>query len=170
MINYLSKLSARLSEIAEPLRELSKDKVPFNWGLEYQSAFTQMKKEIGSAPILVYYNPKKQRVLQSDASIKGLGAGLLQDEKPVYFASKTLSNVQKGYVAIEIESLAVAWAMEKIHHFLYASHFILRLTKCLLKQFCQKVSTKQDPDCKEFGSEHFPSILQCDIYQDCQTS
>ena len=42
MINYLSKFPARLPEIAEPIRELAKDKVPFNWGPEHQSAFTQM--------------------------------------------------------------------------------------------------------------------------------
>ena len=74
-----------------------------------------MKKEIAIAPILVNYNPRKQTVLQTDASIKGLGACLLQDEKPVYFASKALTEAQKGYVAIEIESLAVTWAMEKFH-------------------------------------------------------
>ena len=49
MINYLSRLFLRLSELAEPIRELSKDKVPFNWGPEHQQAFTQMKKEIASA-------------------------------------------------------------------------------------------------------------------------
>ena len=32
MINYLSKFSARLSELSEPIRELSKERVPFNWG------------------------------------------------------------------------------------------------------------------------------------------
>ena len=71
MVNYLSKFSARLSEIAEPIRELAKDKIPFNRGPEHQSSFTQMKAEITSAPILAYYNPKKQTVLQTDASIKG---------------------------------------------------------------------------------------------------
>ena len=30
MINYFSKLLPRLSELAEPIRELSKDKVPFS--------------------------------------------------------------------------------------------------------------------------------------------
>ena len=39
MVNYLSKLSAHLSELAEPIRELSKEKVPFNWGLEHDDAF-----------------------------------------------------------------------------------------------------------------------------------
>ena len=63
MINYLSKFSARLSEIPDPIRELAKDKVPFNRSPEHQSAFKQMKKEIASAPILAYYNPKKQTIL-----------------------------------------------------------------------------------------------------------
>ena len=114
-----------MSELAELIRDLCKDKVPFNWGPEHQDAFKQIKCEIVRAPILAYYNPKKEAVLQTDASVKGLGACLLQDQKPVYFASKALTETQYRYVAIEIESLAVAWAMEKFHHFLYTSHFIL---------------------------------------------
>ena len=91
MINYLSKFSARLSELALPIRELSKDKVAFNWGPEHQEAFKLVKNEIITTPILAYYDPKKTTVLQTDASINGLGACLLQDEKPVYFASKALT-------------------------------------------------------------------------------
>ena len=78
----------------EPIRELSKDKVPFNWGPEHQAAFKQMKMEIVRAPILAYYNLKKETILQTNASIKGLGACLLQDQKPVYFASKALTETQ----------------------------------------------------------------------------
>ena len=63
MINYLSKYSTRLSEIVDPIQELAKDKVPFTWVPEHQSAFTEMKQEIICAPILAYYNPKKQTVL-----------------------------------------------------------------------------------------------------------
>ena len=126
MINYLSTFSPTLSELAELIRELSKEKVPFSWGPEHQTAFTEMKKEISSNPELAYYNTKKQTVLQTDASIKYLGACLLQEEKPVYFASKALTEAQKGYVAIKIESLAGALAMEKFHHFFNASHFIFK--------------------------------------------
>ena len=79
MVNYLSKFSARLSELTEPIRDLCNEKVPFNWGPEHDSAFQLIKKEIAAAPILAYYNPKKPTVLQTDASCKGLGACLLQN-------------------------------------------------------------------------------------------
>ena len=118
MVNYLSKFSAQLSELAEPIWELSKEKVPFNWGPEHDEAFHLIKKEIMAAPILAYYNPNKPMILQTDASCKGLGACLLQNEKPVYFASKALTEMQKGYMVIELESLVVAWAMEKVPPFL----------------------------------------------------
>ena len=61
-----------------------------------------------------------------------------QDQNPVYFVSKVLTETQRGYVAIEIESLAVAWAMEKFHHFLYASHFILETDQKPLEAILSK--------------------------------
>ena len=96
MINYLSKFSVRLSELVEQIRELSKEKVFFNWGSEHQDAFTMVKNGIANALVLPYYNPKKQTVLLTVASIKGLGACFLQEELPVYFASKALTEAQKG--------------------------------------------------------------------------
>ena len=123
MLNYLSKFSPRLTEIAEPIRELAKEKVPFNWGPEHEESFAMLKREISKAPVIAYYHPQKETVLQTDASIKGLGACLLQEEKPVYFASKALMETQRGYVMIKIESLAVVWAVKKFHHFLYGCHF-----------------------------------------------
>ena len=77
-------------------------------------------------------------VLQTDARIKGLGTCLLKEDWPVYFASKALTEAQKEYIAIELESLAVAWAMEKFHHFLYASHFILETNQKPLESILSK--------------------------------
>ena len=113
MINYLSKFPPTLTELAELIRDLVKEKVPFNWGPEHQESFAVLKKEIIRAPIPAYYNPQKETVLETDVSTKGLEACLLQDEKLVYLASKALTETQRGYIAIEIESLAVAWAVEK---------------------------------------------------------
>ena len=125
LINYLTKFSPRLTELSEPVRELIKEKVPFNWGPEHQESFEALKKELVKAPGLAYYNPRKETVLQTDTSTKGLGACHLQEDKPIYFASKALTEMQIGYVGIKIESLTVAWAVEKFHHFLYGCHFIL---------------------------------------------
>ena len=146
----------RLSELAEPIRELSKEKVPFNWGPEHQAMFKQIKKEIARAPIISYYNPKKETILQTDASIKGLGACLLQDQKLVYFASKVLTEMQRGYVAIEIESLAVAWAMEKFHHFYYTSHFILEIDQKPLEAIISKSLNPATPRLQRILIRTFP--------------
>ena len=85
------------------------------------------------APILAYYDPNKETILQTDASIKGLGACIMQQGKPVYFTSKALNETQKGYVVIKLESLVVVWFMEKLHHFLYGTHFILETDQKLLE-------------------------------------
>ena len=123
-----------------------KEKVPINWGPEHQELFIMLKKEIVRATVLAYYNPWKETILQTDANTKGLGACLLQDEKPIYFASKALTKTQRGYLTIEIKSLTVAWAVEKFHHFLYGCHFILetnqRLLEAILFQKSQSSNSK----------------------------
>ena len=145
MVNYLSKFSACLSELAEPIHELAKERVPFNWGPEHNEAFSLIKKELTAAPILAYYNSKKLTVLQTDASCKGLGTCLLQNKKSVYFASKALTEMQKGYVAIELESLVVAWAMEKFHHFLYGNQFTLETDQKTLEAILSKSLNQATP-------------------------
>ena len=156
MINYLSKFSAQLSELTEPIWELSKEKVPFNWGPEHNSAFQLIKKELMVAPILAYYNPNKPTILQTDASCKGLGACLLQNENPMYFASKALTEMQKGYVAIELESLAVAWAMERFHHFLYGNEFTLKTDQKPLEVILSKSLNQAMPRLQRILIRTFP--------------
>ena len=99
---------------------------------------------------------KKQTVLQTDASIKGLGTCLLQEEKPVYFASKALTEAQWGYVAIELELLAVAWAVEKFHHFLYAGHFIFETDQKPLEVILSKSIKQATPRLQRILIRTFP--------------
>ena len=96
MINYLSKFSGRLSKLSEPMKELSKGRVPFNWGLEHQEALNVIKKEIAKALILAYYDPNKEMVLQTDARIKGLGACLMQQGKLCTLRVKLSLKPKKG--------------------------------------------------------------------------
>ena len=82
MVQYLSKFSPRIAEIAEPLWDLMKKHAPYAWGPEHNHDFDNIKKEIAQEPILRYYDPKKETVLKTDASTKGLGTCLLQDLTP----------------------------------------------------------------------------------------
>ena len=92
-------------------------------------------------------------------SIKGLGACLLQDERPVYFASKVLTEVQRGYEVIELESLAVAWAMERFYHFLYANHFILETDQKPLETILSRSLNQATPHLQRILIRTFPYNL-----------
>ena len=95
-------------------------------------------------------------VLQTDANWKGLGACLLQNEKPVYFTSKVLTEMQKGYVAIELESLVIAWAIEKFHHFLYRNQFTLETDQKPLKAILSKSLNQATPRLQRILIRTFP--------------
>ena len=170
MTNYLSKFSARLSELVLPITELAKEKVAFNWGPEHQAAFKLVKKEIAAAPILAYYDPKKNTVSQTDASINEFGACLLQDEKPVYFASKALTEAQRGYIATELESLAVAWAMEMFHHFLYGNHFLLETDQKPLETILSRSFNQATPRLQRILIRMFPYNFNVHYLPDLKTS
>ena len=57
----------------------------------HQKVFNDMTESVATATTLQYYDPDVPTVLETDTSMKGLGAFLLQRGKPVAFASKSLS-------------------------------------------------------------------------------
>ena len=82
-VNYLAKFLPKLSETMEPIRQLMRNDVPWNWAAAQQRAFEDVKKLVTNAPILSYYDIKKPLMIQCDASEKGLGAALLQEGQPI---------------------------------------------------------------------------------------
>ena len=87
--------------------------------------FFKDKEEILRNITLPYFNPSSSTTLQTDASKKGLGAVLLQNSKPVMFASRALTGSERNYQNLERECLATIWGMEKFHYFLYGKEFTL---------------------------------------------
>ena len=82
-------------------------------------ASKKLKELSSSTPILQYYDVKKPVQLSVDASSKGLGTVLLQDQKPVAYASRALTTVQQGYSQIEKELLAIVYGCQKFHQYIY---------------------------------------------------
>ncbi|GFX28529.1 uncharacterized protein K02A2.6 [Trichonephila clavipes] len=120
LVNFYGKFCENLATIANPLNNLTKKKnVRFLWSKDCQVAFEQIKKEICSPKILVHYDPSLPLTLASDASPVGIGCVLSHvypdgSERPIAFASRTLSGSEKKYSQIDKEALSIVWAMSQI--------------------------------------------------------
>uniref|UniRef100_A0A8C7WSE9 ribonuclease H n=1 Tax=Oryzias sinensis TaxID=183150 RepID=A0A8C7WSE9_9TELE len=103
MVTYLSKFAPRLSEATDPLRQLLKENSEFVWDSNRDVAFQRVKDLLTQepGPVLAHFDCTKDVKLQVDASKCGLGAVLLQDERPIAYASKALKDTEKNYAQIE---------------------------------------------------------------------
>ena len=64
---------------------------------------------------------------------------------PCVFASKSLTTAQQSYVAIELEALAVSWAVQKFHHYLYGTSFTLQTDQKPLQAILRKSLVEATP-------------------------
>jgi len=122
LANYLGKFLPHFSAIAEPLRNLTKNDVPWNWSEVQESAMHELKRMITQTPVLAFYDPTKDLVIENDACEYGLGSLLLQNGKPIAYASHSLSDAEARYAQIEREMLAVVFGLEKFQHYVYGRH------------------------------------------------
>ena len=125
--NYLSKFIENYSDKTAILRELLAKESMFLWEEHHQMAFDNIKTAISEHTTLRYYDPKKPVILHCDASQMGIGAALLQPNginlEPVAYASKSLSPCEQRYACIERELLAIVFATQRFHQFVYGRHF-----------------------------------------------
>ena len=89
------------------------------WGQEQETAIEVMKELVSTAPLLAYYDPHKELVIQCDASSTALCAALIQDGRPLAYASRSLSDAEVGYAQIEKECLAIVFSLEGFHQYTF---------------------------------------------------
>ena len=119
LVQYLGKFIPNLSEVTAPLRKLQEKDVIWHWHAEQQQSFNKLKQLITEAPVLRFYDPRKELTLSVDASSKGLGAVLIQEEQPVAYASRALTKCQMNYAQIEKEALAILFGCTKFHQYVF---------------------------------------------------
>ena len=94
LVTYLNPFIPGLSTLTSPLQELLKKDTEFTWNCTYDTAFEQIKEAVVSDMTLRYFNPSLPVTIQVNASQVGLGAALLQNGKPIAFASKALTKTE----------------------------------------------------------------------------
>ena len=82
----------------------------------HRAALRQLEDMLITSPVLQYYDVNKPTVIQSDASVWGLGACILQDGRPVEYASRSMTVTERDtYAHIEKEMLSIVFALDRFH-------------------------------------------------------
>lgn len=119
MINYMRSFIPNLAQKTEVLRQLLKNDVEFTWNACHINATQQLKQIITNTPVLAVFDENVKIVIQTDASKSGIGCVLLQNGKPVEFASRSLNPAEQNYAQIEKELLAIVYSCVKFHNYIY---------------------------------------------------
>uniref|UniRef100_A0A669FAM3 Reverse transcriptase domain-containing protein n=1 Tax=Oreochromis niloticus TaxID=8128 RepID=A0A669FAM3_ORENI len=131
LVSWYSKFLPNFATVVAPMRACANDKNTFTWTSDAQVSFEEVKKLVVNSPALALFDPALRVVISTDASDYGLGAVFAQvqpdgTEKPVAFASRTLSATEQKYSTVEKEAYACVWAAEKWRTYLWGRRFTLR--------------------------------------------
>ena len=111
LVNYCGRFISDLATVSEPLRRLTKKRVPFIFNSEQKRAFKELKGLLSSATTLAYFDKDAPTQVVADASPVGLGAVLAQTQKDgplvIGYASRSLTETEKRYSQTEKEALAL---------------------------------------------------------------
>ena len=130
LVGYYGKFIPQLSEKLKPLNLLLHKDTRWAWTEACEKAFQQTKEALSGRRVLAHYDPKQALKIATDASAYGIGAVLSQvdengTEKPVYFASRTLTDRERGWAQVEKEALSIVYGVKKFHQFVYGRKFTL---------------------------------------------
>lgn len=126
-INYYGKFLPQLSTLCEPLNRFRRDEVDFEWSSMCEDSLK--KDALSEATLLVHHDATKPLFLATDASNVGIGAVISHRdgsgiERPIAFASKTLTSAERNCSQIEKEALSIIFGVNKFYQYL-AGRFTL---------------------------------------------
>ncbi|CAC5382898.1 unnamed protein product [Mytilus coruscus] len=115
LVNYYRKFIPDMSTVLQPLNELLTKK---------------SNKLLSSTKVLAHYDPNVNVELAVDASPYGLGCVISHkyengEERPIAYASRTLTSAERNYSQIEREALAIIFGVTRFHQYLYGRKFTL---------------------------------------------
>ena len=129
LLTYYTRFLPNMSTVLSPLYRLLQKDVKWQWTADENQAFSASKDLLTSSSLLVHFDPKLKLILACDASAYGIGAVLAYkypdgSERPIGYASRSLSKAEKNYSQIEKEGLACVFGVNKFHSYLATWTFI----------------------------------------------
>ncbi len=131
MVQYYRDLWARRSAMLAPLTSLVGEcgqtkttkakgtkKITWLWDAVHQRAFDHVKATIAKDVVLAYPDYSKVFKIYTDASSKQPGAVITQDNRPIAFLSRKLSDTQRKYSITKIELLAIVETLKEFKRML----------------------------------------------------
>jgi hypothetical protein len=130
--NFYRKFIKGYSKIAEPLTALTKKDIRFVWTQNAQKAFETLREKFMTAPILAYFDPEKEAIVECDASDKAVGGTLSQrgsDGKlhPVAFYSKKLTPAELNYDIHDKELLDIVECLQQWRVYLEGPKYTVKV-------------------------------------------
>ena len=147
LVNYYGKFLPNLATILSPLYRLLQKKQKWIWSSDQEQAFRKIKELLKSSRVLVHFDSTLPIILSCDASPYGVGAVLshgMSDggERPIAFASRTLTTTERAYSQLDKEVLAIVYGVKHYHQYLYGRPFQLKTDhKPLIHIFSEKKAT-----------------------------
>ena len=131
MTNFSSPYIPRYSTMTAPLRALTTKNAIFRWTHSEESAFQNIKQALTTDTVMAYFDPERETKVIVDGSKKDGVASILAQKDPetgqyrvVRYDSRATTAPEKNYAPIEVESLAILFALEKNHLYLHGmKHF-----------------------------------------------
>ncbi|GJP47967.1 hypothetical protein CLOM_g7133 [Closterium sp. NIES-68] len=138
--NYYNMFVPQYAKIATPLTNLLKKNTAYKWEPKHKEAMEQLKQALMSAPVLILPDPKRESVIEADASNQAVGAVLMQDQgnglQPIAYLSKKLHGAELNYPIHDKEALAIIIAFKIWRCYLevrqttvYTDHYSLKYLK-----------------------------------------
>ena len=113
-----------MSAVTAPLRALIQKNTEWQWGTEQQESCEKIKQLLVNSQCLACFDVEKHVTMQVDECKEGLGAILMQEGKPISYASSVFTEAQKRYAMIEKELLAVVFGCKRYHQYIYIYIYI----------------------------------------------
>ena len=146
--NYYRQFIDGYSRIVELLTRLTRKDQSFQWTLECQHTFEQLKNTLIKAPLLAKWTPCLETAIECDSSGYAVGGTLMQKMKglwhPVAYFSKKLNLAESNYPIHDKEMLAIIRCIREWHTELVGQHFEVWLDHRNLAYFLKKQHLGKD--------------------------